>query len=146
MMPDQTLIIITVAATASQVIDAVTTSLLLPPSVCSPRLGKAETSCAILASAIPPTKLARTIPCETAFSERTSITRVPTLTASRRTSPHRSDLRQILAGTSPHLSSHPTEETKELAGWIESSPGNQDAGIATHSQGRCRNPATIRCA
>ena len=74
MMPDQTLIIITVAATASQVIAAVTTSL--PPPYDSPRLGNAETSCAMLASAIPPIKLAKTIPWETAFSDTMSITRV----------------------------------------------------------------------
>src|SRR5215213_1908777 len=82
MMPDQTLIIITVAVTASQVIAVLTVSL--PPAVDSPRSGKAETSCAILASAMPPIRLARTIPCETAFSERRSIAAVPAFPADRR--------------------------------------------------------------
>ena len=38
-----------------------------------------ETSCTIPGSAMPPIKLARTIPCETAFSEWTSIAPVPAL-------------------------------------------------------------------
>src|SRR5215207_3545668 len=101
MIPDQTLIIITVAATASQVIAAVTMSLFLPPPAGSPRLGNAETSCAILASAIPPIKLARTIPCETALSERMSITHVPALPAYRRTSPIRSTVGQQARGDKP---------------------------------------------
>src|SRR5215217_718395 len=116
MMPDQTLIIITVAATASQVIAAVTTSLVLPLSVDSPRLGNAETSCAILASAIPPIKLARTIPCETAFSERTSIIRVPVLPASRRTGPVRSSARQVLEGKADARQILQGKRTKRLDG------------------------------
>jgi hypothetical protein len=44
---------------------------------------EAETSCTIPASAMPPIKLARTIPCETAFSEGTSIAPVPAFPTGR---------------------------------------------------------------
>src|SRR3954468_6255863 len=68
MMPDQTLIIITVAVTASQVMAGVADGFSTLPS----RTGKADTSCAIAARAKPPMRLASVIPWATAVSDKKS--------------------------------------------------------------------------
>src|SRR5215216_3370678 len=66
---------------------------------------------------MPPIKLARTIPCETALSDRMSITYVPVLPAYKRTGPVRSSAGHILEGSSPRTSSHPTgKRTNRLDG------------------------------